>query len=573
MTTASFGEAGLTSARVSPLPANAIHAPFIDEPSQSALAWPDVWRQFAPCTPYGLRAKDAIRPFLPGDESVFAANAQQLTADAANVDHDTHAHLVAQLQSLPDIAPVLAQLASGVQMLPQKSFLLLKQFAVYGCALANAASAHACTWLDSSAFAQVVFPLKNTEQPTFALEDVASIRYTESVARHGNAVQAHASALRQVDAAWYERVGMRPNRERQLVLPLPEKRDLAATLKQTEALKWLRETPFECVFEVRPTAEAARLQREVEERRRAVEAEADIVRTQLTRAIARHVDAWHELSNAVATLDIRLAKVRLVHLWHGAAPELGAAVVVQGAKHPLVWARKALNGEVYIPLDWPLQDVVNVLSGSNMGGKTVAMSTLCLCQLLAQFGLPVPANRFQTRLFACLRFLSSADTDMENGLSAFGKEVFALRVAWQDMMEMSPSLLCLDEPGRSTNPLEGEALALGILKSARQRFSNNSMLLMASHFPAVANEQHAAHFRVRGLQSRTLAETLAPAAHADFIARLAQLQSHMDYSVELWPAGAPQTEALTVAAWLGLPDDIVQASLHYLSGEDDKHEV
>lgn len=552
------------------------HAPFIDESSQQALAWPALWQQFAPCTPYGQRAKRALRPFLPNNAEAFEENAGQLSADMANIAPETGAALCKHLVQLPDIASILQELANGAAILSQKSFLSLKQFAVIGRDCVRATRTHSIhvEGFTEANFAQVTFPFKHTESPTFALDDVATEAYRSCREMHTTALQQHAALMREIDAVWRSRVGKRVNRDRQFVLSLPAERALVMEFKASDEVKWVRETPFESVFELVPTEEMAALQRDIEKWQRALEAEADAVLARLTALIRRDIDVWITLVHAVTALDIRIAKVQLAHRWHGTVPQLAkrssSRVALRDAVHPLLFARKEAQGASYVPLNIYVTESVNVLCGSNMGGKTVAMSTLCLCQLLAQFGLPVPAVYFETRLFGCIRFLASADTDMDSGLSSFGREVHAMTRAWADVDAAPPSLLCLDEPGRSTNPVEGEAIAVGLLQSAKVHFGQAGMVWMASHYPGVAAMNGVGRYRVGGLKPLQSDATAPP---DDFATRLAALAAQMDYRVEPWQTDGAQTDAIAVAAWLGLPREIVAASLDYLSGGTKTDEV
>src|SRR5262249_60160021 len=92
---------------------------------------------------------------------------------------------------------------------------------------------------------------------------------------------------------------------------------------------------------------------------------------------------------ALAELDLQLAKARYARLTRGVEPRLNedGRIALHGARHPL------LSGHV-VPIDFRLgQDFfIVVITGPNTGGKTVALKTVDLLTLVAQASLHVPAG-------------------------------------------------------------------------------------------------------------------------------------------------------------------------------------
>src|SRR3569833_3096567 len=135
-----------------------------------------------------------------------------------------------------------------------------------------------------------------------------------------------------------------------------------------------------------------------------------------------------------------------------------------------------------------------------MGGKTVVLKTFGLLQALAQFGMPVPAARFAFHPVERIGLSGGDEQSMDSGLSSFGAEV-------QRLAELlhggTRALLLLDEVARTTNPEEGEALAIGL---AGYLLHSGHAALMASHFPGVTGVPGIQGFRVAGLQRDVLDE-------------------------------------------------------------------
>ena len=167
-------------------------------------------------------------------------------------------------------------------------------------------------------------------------------------------------------------------------------------------------------------------------------------------------------------------------------------VVLRGARHPLLM-RRLTDGdesEALVPLDITLGDedgCTLVLTGPNAGGKTVALKTVGLLALMAQAGLPVPAQlHSELPVFSGI-FADIGDAQsIENDLSTFSSHV-------QNLVRIcrhadARSLVLLDEVGASTDPDQGAALAMALLKSLTDR---GTRTIATTHHGALKAFAHA----------------------------------------------------------------------------------
>ncbi len=132
------------------------------------------------------------------------------------------------------------------------------------------------------------------------------------------------------------------------------------------------------------------------------------------------------------------------------------------ARHPLLERRLRAEKRAIVPISLELagSDRQLVVSGPNTGGKTVTLKTAGLLAMMAQAGVPVPADEAVTPVFdAFLADIGDAQS-IEQDLSTFSAHVTNInRIAARATRQ---SLVLLDELGSSTDPEEGAALAVAI---------------------------------------------------------------------------------------------------------------
>lgn len=146
----------------------------------------------------------------------------------------------------------------------------------------------------------------------------------------------------------------------------------------------------------------------------------------------------------------------------GIEPPPTSALSLTNARHPMLELRLRRSGAAPIPLTLALETDARqlIISGPNTGGKTVALKTTGLLALMAQVGLPVPAETATLPLFHAIYADIGDAQSIESNLSSFSAHILNVdriaRVADQD------SLVLLDELGSATDPEEGAALAVAI---------------------------------------------------------------------------------------------------------------
>lgn len=149
------------------------------------------------------------------------------------------------------------------------------------------------------------------------------------------------------------------------------------------------------------------------------------------------------------------------------------------ARHPLLEdnLRKQNKAITPVSLDLDRTRRILVISGPNAGGKTVVLKTAGLLALMAQSGIPVPAEEATLPLFDQILADIGDQQSIANHLSTFSAHVLSIK----SMLESATaeSLILLDEIGSSTEPGEGAALAKAVLERFRRI---GSMAIATTHY-------------------------------------------------------------------------------------------
>jgi DNA mismatch repair protein MutS2 len=196
------------------------------------------------------------------------------------------------------------------------------------------------------------------------------------------------------------------------------------------------------------------------------QAEIHRILIEMTRRVGESAPEIRVASETLAELELQFAKARFAGDYDCVAVKLSAnetpGVILHHARHPLLERNLKSKGGMVVPISIELEGDRRelVITGPNTGGKTVGLKTLGLLGLMAQAGVPVPADRAELPVFDAVLADIGDYQSIEQNLSTFSAHVtnidFISRTATRQ------SLVLLDELGSATDPEEGAALAVAI---------------------------------------------------------------------------------------------------------------
>jgi DNA mismatch repair protein MutS2 len=264
----------------------------------------------------------------------------------------------------------------------------------------------------------------------------------------------------------------------------------------------------------------------------------------MTRALGENAAAIHLGTCILAEVEAHVARARFAETLDCVRPVFAQELSLTAARHPLLELRmqaaaREEGGEAARPV--PLTIVLPtatkqlIISGPNTGGKTVSLKTLGLLALMAQAGIPVPAEEAKLPLFTSVYADIGDAQSIERNLSSFSAHVVNLdRIS----REATPSsLVLLDELGSATDPEEGAALAVAV---ASHFLAANVWCCITTHLTSL-KVYAANHSGVLNAAVGFDQETLTPT-----------------YELRLGVPGA--SAGLNIAARLGLSPEIIAAA-------------
>lgn len=183
--------------------------------------------------------------------------------------------------------------------------------------------------------------------------------------------------------------------------------------------------------------------------------------------------------------DFLRAKAHLAIISKSNLPEIkkGFNLSVINAYHPLLLLQNKRAGKKTIPLSLTLSEGnrVLVISGPNAGGKTIALKTVGLLQLMLQSGLLIPVDENSSYCFFENILVDIGDTQsIENELSTYSAKLKSMTAILEQANE--GTLVLMDEFGSGTDPELGSAIAEAVLESI---VTSKTKGIITSHFGKV----------------------------------------------------------------------------------------
>ena len=216
----------------------------------------------------------------------------------------------------------------------------------------------------------------------------------------------------------------------------------------------------------------------------------------------------------------------------------------------------------YTPFSADFTRTINILYGSNMGGKTVALKTFVFFQLLAQSGFYVPAEEFRTIIFNGICFIGGDGVEASGGLSSFGVEMNDFVQACGVLNEGS-ALFIMDEFARTTNSEEGAALLGSILHWLERQ--PGAFVFLATHLSGINAPKNTSWFRMKGFDKDSFGKFFEEKPKACLEEKLKSINRFMRYEMLPGSSENESRDAIKIAGILGVNEEIIRGAEKIIS--------
>jgi DNA mismatch repair protein MutS len=256
----------------------------------------------------------------------------------------------------------------------------------------------------------------------------------------------------------------------------------------------------------------------------------------LTKSAHRLLETAHML----AELDVLSALAEAAALGGYVRPEIhdGNEMEIREGRHPVV--EQSLHGERYIPNDVIFEkgEVVRVITGPNMSGKSTYLRQTALIVLMAQMGSYVPADSARIGLVDRIFTRIGAQDEIHAGQSTFMVEM--IEAANILHHATSRSLLILDEIGRGTSTYDGVSIAWGMIEYIHNHPQLRAKTLFATHYHEL-----------------TQLADLLPGVR-NYNVAVTEADNKVVFLHKIIAGGADKSYGIHVAQLAGLPSPVVQ---------------
>lgn len=287
------------------------------------------------------------------------------------------------------------------------------------------------------------------------------------------------------------------------------------------------------------------------------------IRVRLSQIILEEAKIYLENIEKIGSLDLLMAKAKFAKQYSGHRPKI--------SKNSLLSMKKAVNlelkemlaskGKDYTPIDIEVGEGVTIITGANMGGKSVALKTITENLVLFHMGFFVLAEEASLPLVDFVFFISDDMQDISKGLSTFGAEIMKLKEV-NVFLELGKGFLAFDEFARGTNPKEGQKFVRALARFLNQK---QSISLITTHFDGVV-EEGMSHYQVVGLKNIDFSALKYKIGLNNKSMEL--IQDCMDFRLEKAKMEEVPKDALNIAKLIGLDEKFYQVISEEYHKED-----
>ena len=531
----------------------------VDVRTNKILEIERVLAELHPITPFGLKFKSAMKLYgrLNAAELQQELGRVELMMNLVNTQRTVFVEMRTSMRQLKDISRSIERCIKG-GVLSTVELFELKSLVGYLNSISRCQSTlqwkipakYKVSYLD---WIEEILDPEKTGLKTFYIYDCYSEKLSELRGNKSKLEQQQDVLKRQLIIRVEQDISM-PVRANGEITISKSHAEVIEKLRAYKQLQIVNETYINITFKIKYDDIMQEYQKKIEDIKAEEALEEARVLEELSKKIAvRAVEILDNIS-ALGEFDLLIAKAYLANSQNAVKPAIAAGVKleIQNGRHPLVEASLRKKGKDYTPISISIENGVSLITGANMGGKTVTLKLVGLLTLMAHYGLLVPAESMTISMLEFLFISSGDDQCMDRGLSTFGAEIAGLRevIGQADSL----GLILVDELARGTNPHEGYAISAAIIEYMTKK---PCITLITTHFDGLA-KPGIKHFQVAGLRN----------VNYDTVKQPENISEYMDYRlIQITREAQVPRDAINISKLFGLPGEIIDYAEKLMEGE------
>ena len=197
--------------------------------------------------------------------------------------------------------------------------------------------------------------------------------------------------------------------------------------------------------------------------------------------IYNNIDRIQNVARIIANIDVFTSFATVAHINNYVKPNINteSKLDIKNGRHPVI---ESIVGEAnFVPNDTYLnggENIINIITGPNMAGKSTYMRQTAIITLMAHMGSFVPADYADIPICDRIFTRVGASDDLSQGQSTFMVEMSEVSHILKNATDKS--LVILDEIGRGTSTYDGISLAWSIVEYIEKHIKCKT--LFATHY-------------------------------------------------------------------------------------------
>lgn len=273
---------------------------------------------------------------------------------------------------------------------------------------------------------------------------------------------------------------------------------------------------------------------------------------EIRQTIYKNIDRIQKVAKTIANIDVLTSLATVAHINGYIKPEINEEnkLDIRNGRHPVV--ENIIGEENFVPNDTYLntgENIINIITGPNMAGKSTYMRQSAIIVLMAHIGSFVPAE--YANISVCDRIFTrvGASDDLSQGQSTFMVEMTEVSQILRNATEKS--LVILDEIGRGTSTYDGISLAWSIVEYIQSHIKCKT--LFATHYHELTDLEN----KFDEVKNYSIA--------------VKEQGESIIFLRKIIPQGADKSYGIYVAKLAKLPDEVIDRAKNILKDLEKKH--